>query len=221
MWKRADWEELAFVLQRVHTQTHTFTKVHHPHSSGLFPDSSVGKESICDAGDPGSIPGSGKSPEEGIGYPLQYSWTSLVAQLVKKPPTMWRPGFNPWVGKIPRRRGRLPIPVFWPGEFHGLYSPWGHKESDTTEQLSLPLNVRIKFKKKLYLKKKGVAYFTCACRRTAHPAPWKTKITLCFKKETTVLRGEGGRSIIQVKDNSKWPLWRSTGKLRKALQWDQ
>ena len=34
-----------------------------------------------------------------------------------------------WVGKIPWRRERLPTPVFWPGEFHGLYSPWGHKES--------------------------------------------------------------------------------------------
>jgi len=38
-----------------------------------------------------------------------------------------------WVGKIARRRERLPTPVFWPGEFHGLYSPWGRKESDTTE----------------------------------------------------------------------------------------
>ena len=38
---------------------------------------------------PGSIPGSGRSPGEGIGYPLQYSWASLVAQLVKNPPTMW------------------------------------------------------------------------------------------------------------------------------------
>ena len=38
-----------------------------------------------------------------------------------------RPGFNPWVGKIPWRRERLPTPVSWPGEFHGLYSPWGHK----------------------------------------------------------------------------------------------
>ena len=46
-------------------------------------------------------------------------------------------GFNPWVRKIPWRRGRLPTPVFWPREFHGLYSPWGHKESDMTEQLSL------------------------------------------------------------------------------------
>ena len=48
-----------------------------------FPDSSVGKESACNAGDPGSISGSGRSEGEGIGYPLQYSWASLVAQLVK------------------------------------------------------------------------------------------------------------------------------------------
>ena len=44
------------------------------------------RESTCNAGDPGSIPGSGRSPEEGIGYPLQYSWASLVAQLVKNLP---------------------------------------------------------------------------------------------------------------------------------------
>ena len=47
------------------------------------------------------------------------------------------PGFDSWVGKIPWRREQLPTPVFWPGEFHGLYSPQGHKESDTTERLSL------------------------------------------------------------------------------------
>ena len=44
---------------------------------------------------------------------------------------------SPWVGKIPWRREQLPNPVFWPGKFHGLYSPWGHKKSDTTEWLSL------------------------------------------------------------------------------------
>ena len=54
-----------------------------------FPDSSVGKESACNAGDPDSIAGSGRSPGEGIGYPLQYSWASLVVQLVKNPPAMW------------------------------------------------------------------------------------------------------------------------------------
>ena len=54
------------------------------------------KESACNAGDPGSIPGSGRSAGEGIGYPLQYSWASLVAQLVKNVPVQCgRPGFNP------------------------------------------------------------------------------------------------------------------------------
>ena len=51
-----------------------------------FPDSSVGKESGCNAGDPSSIPGSGRSAGEAIGYRLQYSWASLVAQLVKNLP---------------------------------------------------------------------------------------------------------------------------------------
>ena len=50
-----------------------------------LPDSSVGKESACNAGHPGSIPGSGRSFGEGIGYPLLYSWAFLVAQLVKNP----------------------------------------------------------------------------------------------------------------------------------------
>ena len=53
-----------------------------------FPDSSVDNESTCNAGDIGSIPGSGRSAGEGIGYPLQYSWTSLMAQLVKNLPAM-------------------------------------------------------------------------------------------------------------------------------------
>ena len=48
-----------------------------------------------------------------------------------------RPGFDPWVGKIPWRRERLSTPVFWPGEFYGLCRPWGGKESDMTEWLSL------------------------------------------------------------------------------------
>ena len=70
--------------------------------------SSVGKESACNARDPGSIPGSGRSTGEGIGYPLQYYWASLVAQLVKNPPAMQ----ETWVGKIPWRREGLPTPVF-------------------------------------------------------------------------------------------------------------
>ena len=61
-----------------------------------FPDSSVGKESSCNAGDPSSIPGLGRSTGEEIGHPLQYSWTSLVAQLVKNLPVMQKP----WVRSL-------------------------------------------------------------------------------------------------------------------------
>ena len=53
-----------------------------------FPGSSLGKESACNSGDPGSIPGSERSPKEGISYPFQYSWASLVAQTVKNLPAM-------------------------------------------------------------------------------------------------------------------------------------
>ena len=54
----------------------------------FFPGSSAGKESVCHARNPSSIPGSGRSPREGIGCPLQYSWPSLVAQMVKNLPAM-------------------------------------------------------------------------------------------------------------------------------------
>ena len=82
--------------------------------------SAAGKGSACSAGGPSSIPGSGRSVREGIGYPLQCSWACLVAQLVKNLPEMqetwvWSLGWeDPW------RRKRLPTPVFWPVEFHGL-----------------------------------------------------------------------------------------------------
>ena len=86
-----------------------------------FPDSSTGKESACNAGDCSSIPGSGRSSGEGIGYPLWYSWASLVAQLLKNLPAMWETWVQSLGWKIPWRRERLPTPVFCPREFHGLF----------------------------------------------------------------------------------------------------
>ena len=71
--------------------------------------------------------------------------TSLVAQLVKNQPAMWETSVQSlgWEDPLPRlRRAWQPTPVIWPGEFHGLYSPWGHKELDVTEQLSLSLAYR-------------------------------------------------------------------------------
>ena len=71
-----------------------------------FPDSSVGKESACNAGDPSSIPGSGRSGGEGIGYPLQYSWASLVAQLVKNLPAMQETGVLTLGWEDPLEKGK-------------------------------------------------------------------------------------------------------------------
>ena len=83
------------------------------------------------------ILGPGRSAREGIGYPLQYSWASLVAQLVKNLPAMWETWVQSLGWENPLEKGKAPIPAFWPGEFHGLYSPWGHKESDMTARISL------------------------------------------------------------------------------------
>ena len=63
-----------------------------------FSDSSVGKESACNTGNPGSIPGLGRSAGEGIGYPLQYSWASLVAHLVKNLPAKNQLALLPGLG---------------------------------------------------------------------------------------------------------------------------
>ena len=105
-----------------------------------FSDSSVGKESTYNAGNPSLIHGLGRSPGEEIGYLLQYSWASLVAQLVKESACNEGDlGSVPRLGRSPGEGKGYP-----PGEFHGLYSLWGCKESDMTEQLSLHLTSKIK-----------------------------------------------------------------------------
>ena len=73
-----------------HGVTNSWKRWSDQHFHSGFPGSSAGKESSCNPGDPGSIPGLGRSAGEGIGYPLQHSWASLVAQLVKNPPAMWQ-----------------------------------------------------------------------------------------------------------------------------------
>ena len=70
------------------------------------PGSSAGKESTYNARDPGSIPGSGRSTGEGIGYPLQYFWASLVTQLVKNPPAMWETWIRPLGWEDPLKKGK-------------------------------------------------------------------------------------------------------------------
>ena len=91
-----------------------------------FPDSSVDKESAYNAGDLGLIPGLGRSAEEGVGYPLLYSWASLVAQLVKNLPVMWETWVRSLGWEDPLKKGTAT-----------QSSPRDCKESDVTEQLSL------------------------------------------------------------------------------------
>ena len=79
-----------------------------------FPDSSVGKESACNAGDPSSIPGSRRSTGKGIGYPLQYSWASLMAQLVKNVPDAGD------LGSIPRLERSSGEGKDYPLQYSGL-----------------------------------------------------------------------------------------------------
>ena len=94
---------------------------------------SVGKESTCNAGDLGLIPGLGRSTGEEISYPLQYSWASLMAQLVKNRLPCGSPGFDPWVGKIPGEGKGDPL------QYSGLENSMDYivhgvaKGSDTTE----------------------------------------------------------------------------------------
>ena len=91
-----------------------------------FHDSSVGKESAYNAGDPVLIPGSGRSTGEGIGYPLQYSWASLVAQLVENLPAMGETWVQSLGWEDPLEKGKATHSSI-------LYSPQGHKESDMTK----------------------------------------------------------------------------------------
>ena len=97
----------------VHCQMHTsstrgcvpvYLTVHYYIEWG-FPGISAGKESAGNAEDPDSIPGSGRSPGEGIGYPLQCSWASLVVQMVKNPPAMWETWVQSLIWEDPLDKG--------------------------------------------------------------------------------------------------------------------
>ena len=89
----------------------------------------------------------------------QNTTASLIAQLVKNPPAMKETPV--WFLDLedPLEKGRLPTSVFWPGEFHGLYSPWGHKESDMTERLSRSLLLDLERCKQDYLSEKVSLFY--------------------------------------------------------------
>ena len=113
-----------------------------------FPSSSAGKESTCNAGDPASIPGLGRSAGEGIGYPIWYFGASLVAQLEKNPPAMQETPVQFLGQEDPLEKGKAthpsrrrqwhPTPVLLPGKSQGRgilvgCHLWDRTEFDTTE----------------------------------------------------------------------------------------
>ena len=103
---------------------------------------SADKESASNEGDPSSIPGSGRSPREGIGYPLPYSWAFLVAQMVKNPPAMQETWVQYLGWEDPLEEGMtthssiLAWSIPWTKEPGRLHSPWSCKESNMTERLN-------------------------------------------------------------------------------------
>ena len=115
-----------------------------------FPCGSAGKESTCNVGDLGSIPGLGRSPGEGKSYPLQYSW---------------------------------------PGELHGLYSPWGLKESDTTERLSLHF------------------IFMCLFPSIILCLPWEKAILICVSLMPSMISSTEKLFSIEFWKQAAWIRW--------------
>ena len=95
-----------------------------------FPGGSAGNESTCNAGDPSSIPGSERSPGKGRGYPLQYSWASLVSSMVKNPPAWWETWVQSLGWEDPLETGKAIHSSIQP-----CISPWHPKKSDRSEQL--------------------------------------------------------------------------------------
>ena len=91
---------------------------------GTFLKDQLVKNPSGNAGDPSLIPGSGRSPREGIGYLLQYSWASPCGSAGKESTcNVGDLGLISRLGRSPGEGEWLPTPVFWPGDFHGLYNP--------------------------------------------------------------------------------------------------
>ena len=119
-----------------------------------FLGSSAGNESTCNAGDPGLIPGSGRSLGEGIGYPLQYSWASLVAQVVKNLPAMWETWVRPLGWEDPLEEGmathssilawRIPMDRgAWQTTVHGVAKSQTQLSDEAQHSTYLHINIYI------------------------------------------------------------------------------
>ena len=113
-----------------------------------------------------------------------------------------RPGFEPWAGKIPWRRERLPTPVFWPGKFHGLYTPWGHKKLGPTEWLSLhfthnlcALKKHFSHNEQAYLINSTYGNLTCSVQSLSHLGLFVTLRTAACQSSLSIVNS---RSLLKL-----------------------
>ena len=159
------------------------------------PGSSAGKQYTCNAGDPDLIPGSGRSTGEGMGYPPQYSWVSLVAQLVKNLPAMRKTWVRSLGWEDPLKKGTA-----IPSSTLAWRSPWGCKESDMTEGLSLST---FRIKVMLYIP-------SCYYNARSMPGTWANVISYpvaCFNlMRKTCLHRNNGNTAQQNSDEAEWKL---------------
>ena len=105
------------------------------------------------------IPGLGRSAGEGIDYPLQYSWPPLWLAGKESARNAGDLGSIPGLGRFPWRRETLPTSIFWLGEFHGLYSPWGRKSQTRLNDLHF---TSLTFTPPL------IYCFSCPCQKTTN-----------------------------------------------------
>ena len=171
-----------------------------------FPDSSVGKESACNAGDPGSIPGSGRSTGEGIDCPLQCS--SPVAQLVKNLSAVWETWVQSLSWEDPLEKGKVTRSSILPGEFHGLYSTWGRRVGhDWATYAHCPF-LRIVFEIHACCQWSECFHSSCSvvlsCTQIAQflPLPQEDNGSACVRSHSLDFRG---RKVIKSKDERDFP----------------
>ena len=207
-WRRWEWA-CGYPRKRIPSRENVleFRPWHAPAIFKGFPYSSVGKESACNAGGPSLIPGLGRSAGEGIGYPLQYSWASLVAQLVKNQSIMleawvWSLGWkDPLEKGMATHSSILALRIQRTEEFslaeaivHGIW-----KESDKTDQPTLPLpNIERKI---------SVNPSQTLPKEEERPLPtsfYEARITLILKSEKDTTRKEYYRPIFMMNINVKF-----------------
>ena len=170
-----------------------------------FPDSSIGKESACNAGDTGSVPGSGRSAGEGIGYPLQHSWASLVDQLVNNLPATWETWVRSLGWEDPPGEGKG-----YPLQYSGLENSINCIVHGVTESRTWLSGLHFH---RIYIDRESEIFIMSDWLRSARncclKAKWPRKLVVVFQAKSKGLwpKGTDGMSPTQIWRPEKQKCW--------------